>query len=92
MPVSIPALVAAVALTAAFAALFFVRRQLAAPSLSLWVGGIALVWGLANTLWLPWLDAALVVLEVDPQHHARCWLHHPDAPATAPELYRGGRA
>jgi oligopeptide/dipeptide ABC transporter ATP-binding protein len=28
--------------------------------------------------------------EVDPQHHALCWLHHPDAPAGAPGLHRGG--
>ncbi len=30
--------------------------------------------------------------EVGPQHHTTCWLHHPDAPHTAPALYRGGRA
>jgi len=58
MPVSILALAAAVALTAGFVALVVVRRRLAAPALSLWVGLFALVWGLANTLWLPWLDAA----------------------------------
>ncbi len=32
------------------------------------------------------------LFEVDPGHHARCWLHHPDAPHTALELHRGGRA
>ncbi len=58
MPVSVPSLVAAVALTAAFAVLVLVRRRVIAPSLSLWIGLVALVWGLANTLWLPWLDAA----------------------------------
>jgi len=58
MPVSIPALVAAFALTAGYIALAFMRRRLAAPGLSLWVGALALVWGLAHTLWLPWLDAA----------------------------------
>ena len=30
--------------------------------------------------------------EVGPEHHAMCWLHHPDAPRRADELYRGGRA
>jgi oligopeptide/dipeptide ABC transporter ATP-binding protein len=29
--------------------------------------------------------------EVDPQHSALCWLHHPDAPRSAPELHRGGQ-
>jgi oligopeptide/dipeptide ABC transporter ATP-binding protein len=28
--------------------------------------------------------------EVDPQHTALCWLHHPDAPRTAPGLHRRG--
>ena len=58
MPVSIPELVAALVLTGAFASLAVWRRRLTAPSLSLWVGGLALAWGLAHTLWLPWLDAA----------------------------------
>ena len=30
--------------------------------------------------------------DVDPGHEALCWLHHPDAPATAPELHRRGQA
>ena len=30
--------------------------------------------------------------EVDPEHHAMCWLHHPDSPRKAGELYRGGSA
>jgi oligopeptide/dipeptide ABC transporter ATP-binding protein len=30
--------------------------------------------------------------DVNPRHDAMCWLHHPDAPDTAPELYRRGRA
>jgi oligopeptide/dipeptide ABC transporter ATP-binding protein len=29
---------------------------------------------------------------VDPEHHAMCWLHHPDAPRGAAELYRGESA
>jgi oligopeptide/dipeptide ABC transporter ATP-binding protein len=29
---------------------------------------------------------------VDPDHYARCWLHHPDAPPRVPELHRGGHA
>ena len=28
--------------------------------------------------------------EVDPRHTALCWLHHPDAPRTAPALHRRG--
>jgi oligopeptide/dipeptide ABC transporter ATP-binding protein len=30
--------------------------------------------------------------DVDPGHDAMCWLHHPDAPTVAPDLYRRGRA
>ena len=30
--------------------------------------------------------------EVEPGHHAMCWLHHPDAPRGTDELYRGGPA
>ena len=30
--------------------------------------------------------------DVNPRHDAMCWLHHPDAPDTAPELYRRGHA
>ena len=30
--------------------------------------------------------------DVDPRHDAMCWLHHPEAPPTALELYRRGRA
>jgi len=30
--------------------------------------------------------------EVDPRHDATCWLHHPDASRTAPELHRRGHA
>ena len=30
--------------------------------------------------------------EVEPAHHAQCWLHHADAPLGADDLYRGGRA
>ena len=30
--------------------------------------------------------------DVEPGHHALCWLHHPDAPRRADELHRGARA
>jgi oligopeptide/dipeptide ABC transporter ATP-binding protein len=30
--------------------------------------------------------------DVDPGHEALCWLHHPDAPATAPDLHRRSHA
>ncbi|HEX6997157.1 MAG TPA: ABC transporter ATP-binding protein [Gammaproteobacteria bacterium] len=29
--------------------------------------------------------------DVEPAHHARCWLHHPDAPRAGTGLYRGER-
>ena len=58
MPVRPFVVAAAVGLTAGFVSLAFLRRRLAAPSLTLWVAALALVWGLAHTLWLPWLDAA----------------------------------
>jgi 4-amino-4-deoxy-L-arabinose transferase-like glycosyltransferase len=58
MPVSIAAIVAAGALTAGFAALVVLRDRLAAPSLTLWIGALALAWGLAHTLWLPWFEHA----------------------------------
>jgi 4-amino-4-deoxy-L-arabinose transferase-like glycosyltransferase len=58
MPVLPLPLAAAVALTAGFAVLVAIRRRIAAPSLTLWVAALALCWGLAHTLWLPWLDAA----------------------------------
>ena len=58
MPVRPFLVAAALGLTAGFVSLALLRRRLAAPSLTLWVAALALVWGLAHTLWLPWLDAA----------------------------------
>ena len=58
MPVRPFALAVAGALTAGFVALVVARARLTAPSLTLWVAALALMWGLAHTLWLPWLDAA----------------------------------
>ena len=58
MPMQPLAIAAAGALTVGFVALGFARRRLPAASITLWVASLALVWGLANTLWLPWLDAA----------------------------------
>jgi 4-amino-4-deoxy-L-arabinose transferase-like glycosyltransferase len=58
MPVSIPAVACALALTMGFYALIVVRRRLPAPSLTLWVAALALGWGLVHTLWLPWLEHA----------------------------------
>jgi len=58
MPISIVPVAAALALSAGFAALVVLRRRLAASGLAIWVGSIACVWGLAHTLWLPWLDDA----------------------------------
>jgi 4-amino-4-deoxy-L-arabinose transferase-like glycosyltransferase len=64
MPVLLPALLAAIALTAGYVALVVIHRRLAAPSLALWVGTLALLWGLAMTLLVPWLDAAKGYREV----------------------------
>jgi len=58
MPVSFPEIAAAIALSAGFVALIVWRERLLAPSLTLWVGALALTWGLAHTLWLPWLEHA----------------------------------
>lgn len=58
MPLSPPTIAAATALTLGFVALATARRRLPAAGLTLWVGALALIWGLAHTLWLPWLDAA----------------------------------
>lgn len=58
MPVRPFAIGVALALTAGFIGIAMLRRRLAAASLTLWVASLALVWGLAHTLWLPWLDAA----------------------------------
>lgn len=52
------AFAAAVALTAGFAFLAARRERLPRAGLALWVGALALAWGLVMTLWLPWLDAA----------------------------------
>ena len=49
---------AALALSAGFAALVALRARLPHSGLKLWVGALSLAWGLAMTLWLPWLDAA----------------------------------
>jgi 4-amino-4-deoxy-L-arabinose transferase-like glycosyltransferase len=58
MPVRPFAVGVALALSVGFIVLAAVRRRLPAASLTLWVASLALTWGLANTLWLPWLDAA----------------------------------
>ena len=58
MPIVPVAIVAAGALTAGYAALAAIHRRLVAPSLALWLGTLALVWGLAMTLLAPWLDEA----------------------------------
>jgi hypothetical protein len=58
MPFSIAAFVAALLLTAGFISLIRFRDRIAAPSLTLWVAGLAVGWGLVHTLWLPWMDAA----------------------------------
>ena len=58
MPIVVPAVAAALALTAGYIVLVSIRARLAAPSLTLWVGTLALLWGLAMTLLTPWLDAA----------------------------------
>lgn len=58
MPIMIAAVVAAFALTAGYVVLFAFRNRFPASNLMLWVATLALGWGLALTLLLPWLDAA----------------------------------
>jgi 4-amino-4-deoxy-L-arabinose transferase-like glycosyltransferase len=58
MPFSIPAVASALVLTVAFAGLVRYREKAGATGLTFWVASLALAWGLAHTLWLPWLDAA----------------------------------
>jgi 4-amino-4-deoxy-L-arabinose transferase-like glycosyltransferase len=64
MPLGPLALAAAAALTAGYVALVVIRKGLQAPALALWVGTLALIWGLAMTLLAPWLDAAKSYREV----------------------------
>ena len=64
MPLVPLAIIAAVALTAGYIALIALRAKLASPSLGIWVGTLALVWGLGMTLLTPWLDAAKSYREV----------------------------
>src|SRR5205085_5976154 len=45
-------------LTSGYLALIAYRGRLPAPNLALWVGTLALGWGLALTLLVPWFDAA----------------------------------
>jgi 4-amino-4-deoxy-L-arabinose transferase-like glycosyltransferase len=58
MPFNAIAVACALALTLGYAALAAFRGRLAHPALTLWVGALALAWGLAMTLWLPWIDSA----------------------------------
>jgi len=58
MPMRPVQIAAAGALTLGFIALAATCRRLVAAGLTLWVAALALVWGLAHTLWLPWLETA----------------------------------
>ncbi|HET9653521.1 MAG TPA: glycosyltransferase family 39 protein, partial [Usitatibacter sp.] len=64
MPVGVWTVGGAVALTAGFLALVAFRSRLPRPALTLWVGSVALAWGLAMTLLLPWFDASKSYREV----------------------------
>jgi hypothetical protein len=64
MPVEPAAVALALLLTAGFAALVILRDRIANAALMLWTGAMALVMGLAMTLWLPWIDAAKSYREV----------------------------
>jgi len=46
----------AIALTVAWLFLVWRSQQSLHRSTSFWAAGVALVWGLATTLWLPWID------------------------------------
>jgi 4-amino-4-deoxy-L-arabinose transferase-like glycosyltransferase len=56
MQVRVALVAGAAALTAGFVFLVAFHRRVVHGALALWVGAIALAWGLAHTLWLPWLD------------------------------------
>lgn len=58
MPFAAGEMIAAIALTLGFALLVAFRTRIAADGLALWAGAVAVAWGLAHTLWLPWLDYA----------------------------------
>ena len=58
MPVAGAEIIAAAALTLGFTLLVTFRSRIAADGLALWVGAVAVTWGLAHTLWLPWLEHA----------------------------------
>ncbi len=47
---------AALALTAAWIALLFHSQRSPQRSITFWAAGLALFWGLAILLWLPWID------------------------------------
>lgn len=64
MPLDPWAVGSAGALTAGFVLLVALRTRLPRPALMLWVGAVALSWGLAMTLLLPWLDASKAYREV----------------------------
>lgn len=64
MPVNASLIAAAVALTAGFAILVALGDRIPHRPLALWIGALALGWGLTMTLWLPWLDAAKGYREV----------------------------
>lgn len=53
---SVFALLAALLLTLAWGALAFLTAPSAARSVTRWAAGIALLWGLFSTLWMPWAD------------------------------------
>jgi 4-amino-4-deoxy-L-arabinose transferase-like glycosyltransferase len=58
MPFSLPAVTAAAALTLGIVPVIVRQLGRAGNGLLIWVLSLTLAWGLAATLWLPWVDAA----------------------------------
>jgi len=54
--VHVPGLLAALALTAAWGALAFRMGHSTLRAIPMWTAGAVLVWGLAMTLWIHWID------------------------------------
>ncbi len=58
LPVSAIAVAAATALTFGAVAFVVMTRKSQARGLAIWCASLTIAWGLAATLWLPWIDAA----------------------------------
>ncbi len=58
LELSLPAAIAAAAVSVAFVALAWGSRRMASGGLAVWSGALAAGWTLVTLLWLPWIDHA----------------------------------